>query len=75
MFSQRSTAINRLRAYEWKDSFARHGFEIHAWHERRYPLPPNFERTRLDRRWQGLSDEELEIGQLTVAVSAPGRGD
>ena len=68
MFSRRSTAINRLRAPEWRDAFERHDFEVEAWQERRYPLPAGHRPERLQPRWRDLPPEVLEVGQIVVTL-------
>jgi SAM-dependent methyltransferase len=68
MFSNRSTAINRLRSSEWRTLFLSQGLELKLWREQRYSLPRKFNRDALAPRWRELPDEDLSVGQLTVAL-------
>ena len=68
MFSKRSTAINRLRAPEWRVVFERNGFHVVGCDGRRYRLPDGFARERLQPRWRDLPEEVLAIGQLVVTL-------
>jgi SAM-dependent methyltransferase len=68
MFSNRPTGVNRLRSLEWQGAFARAGFDLVLWEERRYELPPSFSRDRLQRAWRSFSASELAVGQLTTAL-------
>lgn len=70
MFSRRSTAINRLRACQWRTAFERAGFAIEGWRTGRFPLAPRFDAGRLQAPWRTYPLEELEIGFLTLAVRA-----
>jgi SAM-dependent methyltransferase len=69
MFSNRSTAINRLRASEWRELFASAGLSVVDVEQHRYPLPREFDRGRLAGRWRELADEELMIGQIVLVAS------
>jgi SAM-dependent methyltransferase len=71
MFSNRSTNINRLRASEWLDVFADAGFETEYEERKTFPLPGDFDPSRLQARWRGLDRNELEVGYLTVGVRKP----
>jgi SAM-dependent methyltransferase len=68
MFSNRSTYINRLRAGEWLDVLAAAGFETEYEERKAFPLPDDFDASRLQERWRGLDRDELQIGYLTVGV-------
>ena len=68
MFSNRSTYINRLRAGEWLDVLAATGFETEYEERKPFPLPEDFDASRLLERWRGLDRDELEIGCLTLGV-------
>ena len=68
MFSNRSTYINRLRAGEWLDVLAAAGFETEYEERKAFPLPDDFDASRLHERWRGLDRDELEIGYLTLGV-------
>lgn len=68
MFSNRSTSINRFRAPAWRELFMSAGFSIDGWFERRFPLSPGFDRSRLRPQWRRLDDRVLEVGILTLAA-------
>jgi SAM-dependent methyltransferase len=71
MFSNRSTNINRLRASEWLDVFADAGFETEYEERKVFPLPDDFDPSRLQARWRGLDRSELEVGYFTVGLRKP----
>jgi SAM-dependent methyltransferase len=71
MFSNRSTYINRLRAGEWLEVIAAAGFETEYEERQAFPLPDDFDASRLQERWRGLDRDELEIGCLTLGVRKP----
>jgi len=68
MFSKRSTAINRLRACEWRQRFELAGFRIAFWDTRTFPLPHNFDRRQLHTPWRNLDEAELSIAWVSVGV-------
>jgi SAM-dependent methyltransferase len=71
MFSNRSTNINRLRPSEWLDVFAFAGFETEYEERKVFPLPDDFDPSRLQERWQGFARSELDVGYLTVGLRKP----
>jgi SAM-dependent methyltransferase len=68
MFSNRSTSINRFRAPAWRELFIGAGFRIDGWFERRFPLSPGFDRSRLQPEWRRLDERVLQVGILTLAA-------
>jgi SAM-dependent methyltransferase len=70
MFSRRSTAINRLRAPQWRETFERCGFVVEGWWPTEFPLPAGFDPNRLRAPWSDYPLDELAIGFLTVAARA-----
>ncbi len=68
MFSNRSTAINRLRAPEWRVILEDAGFKIEGWSERKFPLPSGFDRSKLRSRWRSMSEDTLSIGYICFAA-------
>jgi SAM-dependent methyltransferase len=68
MFSNRSTAINRLRANEWIELFRSCGLELVHLEPKRYPLPRGFDPGRVLERWSNLPAEELEVGQILLVA-------
>lgn len=68
MFSRRSTAINRMRAPEWRTAFEAAGLTIEHWSTRHQPLDGAFNSTRVNARWRSLSEAELSVAWVDVAV-------
>jgi SAM-dependent methyltransferase len=68
MFANRSTTINRLRSPEWRRLLDDAGLAVVGWTERRYPLPPGFDRRRLREPWSGYDDETLRVGWICFAA-------
>jgi SAM-dependent methyltransferase len=68
MFSRRSTAINRLRSPQWRAVFEAAGLEVILFDERRYPLPVEFRRERLQPPWQSYDLATLSVAQVCVAA-------
>jgi ubiquinone/menaquinone biosynthesis C-methylase UbiE len=71
LFSNRSTYINRLRSSEWRSRFDDQGLDPVHWDEHRIPLDVTFDRSALDQRWHGISDEELRVAWLTIVARKP----
>jgi ubiquinone/menaquinone biosynthesis C-methylase UbiE len=71
MFSNRSTNINRFRVGEWLDVFADTGFETEYEERRFFPLPDDFDASRLQEQWRELDRCELEVGYLTLGLRKP----
>jgi SAM-dependent methyltransferase len=68
MFSNRSTAINRLRAPQWRSLLERTGFRVAGWWEQRFPMPAGFDPSRLRPPWNALDEQTLSVGAVQFSA-------
>jgi SAM-dependent methyltransferase len=73
MFSKRPVLINRFRANEWRNLFESNGFRVLVEKQYRLPLPEQFMRDRLDKRWRSLNEDILTVARIGAVLSPADR--